>query len=115
MGEKDINPSDTVVLLLTLVAIGFWVFARKPVVSVILACLVDLLAFIPTIRKTWAKPQTETLSLYTTNFIRYIIAIAALSSFTFVNYLYPIFWLMANGLFAIGLVLRRRYVSVEIP
>jgi uncharacterized protein with PQ loop repeat len=115
IGEKDITMSDTLVLLLTLVAIGFWIFAKQPVASVLLACLVDLLAFIPTIRKTWHKPYTETLSLYTTNFVRYIIAIAALTSLTFVNLAYPVFWLLANGLFAVGLILRRRYVSLELP
>jgi uncharacterized protein with PQ loop repeat len=115
LGEKDITSSDTLVLLLTFIAIGFWLFAKQPVISILLACLVDLLAFLPTIRKTWHKPYTETLSLYTTNFVRYIIAIAALSSFTFVNLAYPVFWLLANGLFAIGLILRRRYTSLEIP
>jgi len=115
MGEKDITRSDTLMLVLTLIAIGLWVFAKQPVISVVLACLVDLFAFVPTIRKTWHKPHTETLSLYTTNFIRYILVILALYSFTFVNVAYPIFWLSANGLFALGLILRRKYVTAEMP
>ncbi len=115
MGDKDITASDTGVLLLTLVAIGFWVFAKQPLISVIMACIIDLLAFLPTIRKTWRKPHTETLSLYSINFVRYIIAILALNSLTPVNALYPCTWLMANGLFALGLIVRRRYISRELP
>lgn len=115
MGEKDITLSDTLILLLAFVAIGSWLIADQPVIAVLLACLVDLLAFLPTIRKTWHKPYTETLSLYATNFVRYIIAIAALSTFTFVNLAYPVFWLLANGIFALGLILRRRHVSTEMP
>jgi len=114
-GEKHITRFDTGVLVLTLVAIGIWLLAKQPVISVILATLVDLMAFIPTIRKTWHEPHTETLSLYTTNVVRYVVALIALSSFTFVNALYPVVWLLANGLFAIGLMLRRRYVSRELP
>ena len=110
-GEKHITRFDTGVLILTLVAIGIWLLAKQPVISVTLATLVDLMAFIPTIRKTWCEPHTETLSLYTTNVVRYVVALVALSSFTFVNALYPVVWLLANGLFAVGLILRRRYVK----
>jgi uncharacterized protein with PQ loop repeat len=115
IGEKHITRFDTGVLALTIIAVGVWLLAKQPILSVILATLVDLMAFVPTIRKTWKAPHTETLSLYTTNVIRYVVALIALSSFTFVNALYPIVWLLANGLFAIGLILRRRYVSRELP
>jgi hypothetical protein len=114
MGTKDITLSDTIVFVLTLGMIGFLVMSDKPFMSVVLACLIDLMAFIPTIRKTWYDPYSETLMLYTTNFVRYIVAIAALTSLTLINALYPVCWLLVNGLFAVVLVMRRRYISVEL-
>ncbi|MEO8581694.1 MAG: hypothetical protein ABI425_03885 [Patescibacteria group bacterium] len=63
-GKKGITTSDTITALLSLTAIGFWLIADQPVVSIILVIFADGLAFIPTVRKSWHKPYTETLSLY---------------------------------------------------
>lgn len=57
--KKDITKSDTIVAILSLIAIGFWLVADQPVVSIILVIIADGLAFIPTIRKSWHKPHSE--------------------------------------------------------
>src|SRR5262249_41515622 len=49
-GKKDITKSDTVVAVLSLVAIVFWLIAHQPIISNILVIIADLLAFIPTVR-----------------------------------------------------------------
>ncbi len=110
-GKKDITRLDTSVLLLTLVAIGVWLFAKQPLLSVILATLADLLAFAPTIRKSWHKPHSETLIHYQINAFRFVLAILALSHYTLITALYPITWMLANGLFALLLTMRRKSVG----
>lgn len=47
-GKKDITTSDTIVAILALMAIGFWLVANQPVMSIILVIVADALAFIPT-------------------------------------------------------------------
>ncbi len=108
IGDKDITQSDTILLLLALVAIVIWVFAKQPVISVVLVSSIDMLSFIPTIRKSWNKPHTETLTSYIVNTIRFILALYALKRYTIVTYLYPLTWVLANGLFSIYIYVRRQ-------
>jgi hypothetical protein len=109
-GKKDITRSDTVVAILSLMAIGFWLIADQPEISVILVIVADMLAFIPTVRKSWNKPYDETLSLYVTNAIRFFLALAAVETYTFLSSAWIISWAVGNALFSIMLIIRRRSV-----
>ncbi len=111
VGKKDITRSDTIFLVMALIALGIWLVAKQPVVSVILLSLTDMLAFVPTIRKSWNKPHTETLFSYEMNTFRFALAIVALHHYTIITSLYPISWLVANGLFSIFLVVRRKTLA----
>lgn len=113
-GERNITASDTVFFVLSLVALVLWLFAKQPVLSVILVSTIDMLGFVPTIRKSWHKPHEETLVSYQMNTIRFMIAILALDHYTLVTALYPVTWVIANGLFSIFLVIRRGKVGKTV-
>ncbi len=110
-GRKDITLSDTIVAILGLVAIGCWLIVDQPIVSMILVVIADLLAFVPTVRKSWHKPQTETLSLYITNTLRFLLALMAIKEYTILSSLWPASWVIANGLFSIMLIYRRKNIG----
>lgn len=110
-GEKNITSTDTIFFLLSFVALGLWLFAKQPVLSVILVSSIDMLGFVPTIRKSWHKPHEETLISYETNTLRFALALLALSHYTIVTALYPVTWVIANGLFSIFLIFRRGKVG----
>lgn len=110
-GKKDITTSDTVVALLSLLAIGFWLIVDQPIISITLVIIADLLAFIPTVRKSWYKPHTETLSLYVTNAIRFFLTLLAVETYTFLSASWIVFWALGNALFSIMLVVRRKQVK----
>lgn len=110
-GKRDITTSDTVVAILSLIAIGFWLIADQPVISIILVIIADGLAFIPTIRKSWHKPYSETLSLYVTNAVRFFLALAAVETYTFLAVSWIAFWATGNALFSIMLAIRRKQVK----
>lgn len=107
-GKRDITVSDKVTAALSLAAIGFWLIANQPVVSILLGVVADLLAFYPTVRKSWHKPYTETLSLYATNTLRFLLALIALENYTILAALWPATWALANGLFSLMLIMRRK-------
>lgn len=111
-GKRDITRSDTVVATLALIAIGFWLIVDQPVVSIILVVIADLLAFIPTVRKSWHKPYSETLSLYLTNTLRFCLALFAVADYTILSSLWLAVWVVANGLFSLMLVIRRSQTKV---
>ena len=110
-GKKDITQVDTIFFILALIALGFWLIAKQPVISAILTTGVDLLGFAPTIRKSWNKPYSETLSFYLLNTIRFILAVFSLQRYTIVTALYPLAWIFGHGLFGLMLIVRRKQLK----
>ena len=108
---SDITKTDVFFIIAAFVAFGIWVFAKQPVLSAVLTTLVDLLGFMPTVRKSWHKPFTETLSFYYLNTFRFGLAVISLNRYTILTAFYPVAWLIANSLFAILLVVRRKQVA----
>ncbi len=111
IGNRDITKIDTVFFILAVIALVIWIFTNQPVISVILLSAIDLLGFLPTIRKSWNNPHTETLFSYSLNTFRFVLAIYALQTYTIVTALYPVTWLLANGLFSVLLVVRRNQLA----
>jgi hypothetical protein len=112
-GKRDIRNLDYIFLVLTLLAIPIWLLAKQPVLSIILLSSIDILAFAPTIRKSWVDPWSETLSLYTITALRHGLAIVALANINIVTALFPATWTVANALFAVLLIYRRRVLSTK--
>ena len=110
-GKRDITTIDTVFLILAFIALGMWLFAKQPVLSAILTTVIDILGFAPTIRKSWNKPYSETLSFYFLNTLRFALAVFSLERYTIITALYPSIWMLGNGLFALMLVMRRKQVK----
>ena len=114
LGKKNITRSDTAILIITFIAIGLWIFAKQPALSAILVTFADLLAFIPTIRKSWHQPNTETLFLYAMNTLRFVLVLYALQNYTIPTALNPASWLVANSLFSLMLIIRRRTLAGQV-
>lgn len=110
-GNKDITVLDTVFFLLSLVAIPLWLIAKQPILSVVLVSIIDMLGFVPTIRKSWSKPYSETLFTYELNAFRHGLSLFALEQYNIVTFLYPASWALANTFFSLMLILRRRAKS----
>lgn len=107
-GKRDITRLDVLFFVLAIIAMITWLVAKQPLLSVILLCITDLLGFAPTVRKSWHKPDQETLSTYALGSVRHGLSIIALSHYNLITALYPIVWVIANGSFSAMLVLRRR-------
>jgi hypothetical protein len=110
-GKKDITVIDTLFLLAALVALGLWLFAKQPIMSTLLVTVIDILGFAPTIRKSWNNPYSETISFYFLNAIRFTLAVLSLQHYNVVTTLYPVTWVLGNGLFALMLYIRQQHVS----
>ncbi|MCA9349040.1 hypothetical protein KC878_02730 [Candidatus Saccharibacteria bacterium] len=110
-GTKYITKFDTAVFILALGAIAFWLLADLPEWSIILAVIADVLAIAPTVRKTWHKPYTETLSLYVTNTFRFGFALLAIENYSLLATLWPAVWAVLNGGFALMIITRRQKLN----
>lgn len=110
-GKKDITMSDTIVAILSLLAIGFWLIADQPIVSITLVIIADMLAFIPTVRKSYYQPYSETLSLYVTNAIRFGLSLFAVENYTYLSSSWIVAWVIGNALLSVLLLVRRKQVK----
>ena len=110
-GKKNITGSDTACLILALIALFLWLVVKQPVFSIILLVSGDLLGFVPTIRKAWVKPYSETLFLFESNVLSNGLGILALQRYNIVTWLYPVSWTIANLFFCVALIVRRRQVN----
>lgn len=111
IGDKDITHSDIAFFILSLCALFLWLGVDKPIWSVILIVLTDVLGFFPTIRKSWNKPHSETLFTWGVASFRHTLGIFALQKFNLLTLLYPVVWAVANLIFCIILIIRRRVIK----
>ena len=114
-GNKIIKKIDIVFLVLALLAIPLWLVVDQPVLSIILLSTIDMLGFAPTVRKSWHEPYSETLSLYTITTFRHGLSLIALEHYNIVTMLFPSTWVIANALFAIMLIVRRKTKDNSTP
>lgn len=106
-GLKHITLSDTVLLVVALGALVPWILTNDPTFSVVIAVGIDLVAFVPTIRKTLRNPSTETMSLYALNSLRHILTLFSLEAYNIVTTLHSAAMLIANALMSALVFLQR--------
>ncbi|MDD2822862.1 MAG: hypothetical protein PHQ59_02150 [Candidatus Daviesbacteria bacterium] len=112
-GKKDITKIDTTFFILSLIALFLWLVIKQPVLSIILVSIVAVLGYIPTIRKSWNKPYSETLFSYQLNTFRHSLSFFALQEYSIITWLYPISLAIANGLFTLILIIRRKQLAIQ--
>lgn len=106
-GFKGIRRIDTVFLCIALVGILPWILTKDPTLSVVIAVGIDVVAFVPTLRKTWREPDTETPILYSANVLRHILALFSLQAYNVATMLHSVAMILTNTLMTI-LILRRK-------
>lgn len=106
-GFKGIRRVDTIFLAVALFGIIPWLLTRDPTLSVIIAVTIDLIAFGPTIRKTWIRPKTEAPILYGMNVARHALALVSLEAYNIATTLHSIAMIAVNTVMT-GIILRRK-------
>jgi hypothetical protein len=112
--DKSIDRINTACFLLAVAALTAWISAGQSSLAIIFVTSADMIGFVPTIRKSWDKPHQETLFLYEITTFRFALAMYALANYNFVTFLYPFTWMIANGLFSLFLIARRRQVAQQL-
>jgi hypothetical protein len=99
---------DYVCLVLSLLALVFWLVLEEGMLATIFAVLSDLIAFVPTYVKSWNHPDTETVTPYFSGSFNSVISMLTLSTLTFTTYGFALYLLLGNSL-EIVIVFFRRY------
>ena len=84
-GEKNITKSDTLFLSLAGLLIVFWLILDLPVISTVLIICIDLLALLPTFRKSYSKPNEETVVMYIMSAVIFWLSILGIQDYSFLT------------------------------
>jgi len=106
-GTKNITLFDTLCLIGAVVAIGIWVFAHNVTLSIVLVTIIDFLGFLPTYRKGYEEPHSETLLLYVCSALSSLFSLLSITQYSIESSLYVISLVISNVVF-IGIVFVRR-------
>lgn len=112
-GMKNISKLDLLSLTGALLAIFFLFIIKDPIISVILVTISYSLGFFPTFRKSFSRPQDETLITFALNGLKFFISLFALSNFSFITAFYPSILVIINWIFAIMLVVRKKQLRLS--
>lgn len=117
-GASFINPKsywklekfDYLCGLFSLFALAFWGITKMPAIAIVFAIVSDILAGLPTFIKSWRYPETETMAPYYTGIFCYLTSFLAIKLWVFSELAFPIYLVIANGLFVFAL-LRHKFVK----
>jgi hypothetical protein len=84
---------------------------HAPEISAILATLINVLGFGPTVTKAWSRPQSDSATTFLINGLKFIPALFAMERVSIATCVYPAALLVANLAVALTIYLRRRHVG----
>lgn len=96
-GFRHVKKIDNYYLAVALLGLIPWAITRNPTISVIIAVGIDLVAFAPTIRKTWRQPKSESPVLYAANTVKHLFGLLALQSYNITTVLHPAAMILTNA------------------
>lgn len=102
-----IRTVDHYFLAIALLGLVPWVLTKDPTVSVVIVVLIDIVAFIPTLRKTWFHPESEKPLLYEMNVSRHILTLFSLETYNIATTFHSYAMIITNTLMTF-LIKRKR-------
>lgn len=106
-GFKGIDKKDNYFLFAALLGLIPWALTKDPTLSVITVVTIDVIAFIPTLKKTWQKPESETYILYATNVLRHILTLYLVARWNTATTLHSLAMIVTNTLMTV-FILRKK-------
>ena len=109
-GEKNITRLDIISFTSAMVITVFYVLTRNAIASAVLAATIDLLGFVPTVRKSYMAPHGEPALNYFFSFLGFFFSLLALREYNFVTIFYPLTLVISGGGFVLFLLIRRKAI-----
>jgi len=110
-GKRDFPLVDWLCLGGCTVALALWAITKDPLLAIILITIIDMLAFIPTFRKSYSMPYSEPAFTYALSGLKFLVSFFALQQLSMVTVLYPASLVLTNGAFLVLLLVRRKQLA----
>jgi hypothetical protein len=108
-GTKNITAFDTTTLVIALLATFVWWKLDHPELAVIAIALIDLLGFVPTFRKTWHEPRSESFVAWVLFLLGNIVALLTLTTYSILTSFYIITMIIASTILVLLTMRSKRY------
>ena len=92
-------------------ALILWAITKDANIAIIFAILSDCSAAIPTIKKAWTNPETESSSIYITRTISDLTGFAAIKYWIFSSYAFIVYLIFINSCILFSIYRRKIFKS----
>lgn len=103
-----IKKTDKYFLAAALLGLVPWALTKDPTLSVVIMVAIDVIAFMPTLQKTWTQPETEKPLLYGTNVTRHVLTLCSLGSYNIATTIHSIAMICTNTLMVFFITRKNR-------
>lgn len=100
-GFKNPPKIDRYFLYAAILGLIPWIITKDPTLSVVTVVSIDLIAFIPTLRKTYCHPKSEDSLLYGSNVLRHSLILGTLGAYNLATMLHSISMIITNSIMVI--------------
>jgi hypothetical protein len=110
-GTKNIKLPDLITLCAAFLAVIVWWQLKNPLLALLIATTIDLIGYIPTFRKSFEEPWSETLVAWSIYVGAGLSTLLALEQYTLLTVTFSLTTNIANCILITMLLLRRRAVQ----
>lgn len=110
-GTKNITRSDKIILALAFFAIIFWWQLESPLLALLMVSAIDGIGYIPTIRKSFVDPWSETISFWATMALVDLLAIISNDQYNLLTTTYITTIFVANFTIILVCFFRRQVIQ----
>ena len=96
---------------LAIISLVFYFITHNFGISILFALLSDAFAYIPTLKKTWNFPETESSSTFLGGFLNSVVTLLVIKNWSFAIYSFPIYLFLSN-LLEIYFIYRKKIASM---
>jgi len=112
-GTKNISKFDALCLVASLFTIIIYFTIDNPMWAVIAVATIDFIGFVPTFRKGFEEPFTETVSTFLMSGVANALSIVALQNYTVATVLYIASLFFTNMFFVTMILMRRKMLGMK--
>ncbi len=113
-GNKTYVRSDWVCLAFALSAIPLWIITQNPLWSILLITVIDVVATVPTITKSWKNPHQESSRAFGMAALICGLSIVSLDVFNMITTFYMATITLLNVFLAVMILYRRKTLSLPV-
>jgi hypothetical protein len=95
-GEGGWNPFDRRCLIASGISFILWQILNYDIIAIILPLLIDILAALPTLKKSYYNPETEDLLTYILYAVGGVFTVLAIQNWSFEIFITPLYVLLIN-------------------